>query len=137
MKGLNRLYYIKKEIADIQEEIKSIPEISGLNMSGMPHSSSVNDPIYKLLIKKEKLVEKLNRKIERYLDELLRIESIIDQIEDIEIRTMARMRFVQNMKWQDIGEQVHLDRTVCSRKVRNYLDEMELSQLENLHTKSH
>lgn len=126
MRGLNKLYYIKKDIESIKEEIKNIPEISGIDMSGMPHSNAVGDPTYNLMLKKEKLIEKLNKKIEKYLDELIRIENIIDGIEDIEIRTMARMRFVQNMKWEDIGEQVHLDRTVCSRKVRKYLKNMEL-----------
>lgn len=129
MRGLNRLYYIRKEIADIQAEIKSIPELSGGEMTGMPHSTNISDPITTYLMKKEKLVERLNRKINLYLDELIRIENIIDQIDDIEIRAMARMRFVQNMKWEDIGEQVHLDRSVCSKKVRKYLANMNISNL--------
>lgn len=122
MKGLNKLYYIKREIEDLKEEIKNIPEISGIEMSGMPHSNNVSDPIYNLIQKKEKLIEKLNKKIERYIDELIRIENIIDGIEDIEIRTIARMRFIQNKKWVDIGEKVHLDRTACYRKLNKYFD---------------
>ena len=122
MKGLNKLYYIKKDIEEIKEEIKNIPEISGIDMSGMPHSNAVGDPVYNLMQKKEKLVEKLNRKLERYLDELVRIENIIDDIEDVEIRTMARMRFINNMKWEDIGHKVHKDRTACYRKVKKYFD---------------
>jgi hypothetical protein len=51
---------------------------------------------------------------------------ILETIDDVEIRAMARMRFIKNMKWEDIGEQVHLDRTVCSKKVRKYLQGMEL-----------
>ena len=122
MKGLNKLYYIKREIEDLKEEIKNIPEISGIDMSGMPHSNNVGDPVYNLMQKKEKLVEKLHKKIEKYLDELIRIESIIDDIEDIEIRTIARMRFVLNKKWADIGEEVRIDRTACYRKLKKYFD---------------
>lgn len=122
MRGLNKLYYIKKDIKSLQEEIKNIPEISAMQMTGMPHSNSVSDPIYNLILKKEKLVEKLNKKIERYLDELIRIEDIIDHIEDIEIRTMARMRFVLNKRWEDIGKEFNYDRTSCSKKVRNYFE---------------
>ena len=124
MKGLNKLYYIKKEIEDLKEEIKNIPEISGINMSGMPHSNTVGDPIYNIMQKKEKLIERLNKKIERYLDELIRIENIIDGIDDIEVRTIARMRFVQNKKWAEIGEAVHIDRTACYRKVKNYFEKL-------------
>ena len=126
MKGLNKLYYLRIEIEDLKEEIKNIPEISGIDMSGMPHSNAVGDPIYNLIQKKEKLVERLHKKMERYLDELIRIENIIDDIEDIEIRTIARMRFVQNMKWADIGEEVHIDRTACYRKLKNYLEKAKL-----------
>lgn len=124
MRGLNKLYYIKKEIEEIKMEIKNLPEISAGQLTGMPHSKQVSDPVYSLLLKKDKLVERLNRKIERYMDELIRIEDIIEQIDDDEIRLMARMRFIKCMKWEDIGQKVHLDRTVCSRKVRKYLYNM-------------
>ena len=126
MRGLNKLYYLKLDIKDLQEEIKNIPDVSGMSYSGMPHSTDVNDPTFNLVGKKEKLVERLNKKIEEYINELMRIEDIIDHIEDVEVRTIARMRFIQNMKWEDIGEQVHLDRTVCSKKVRKYLKNMNL-----------
>lgn len=124
MKGLNKLYYIKKEIEELKEEIKNIPEISGIDMSGMPHSNTASDPIYNIFQKKEKLIERLNKKIERYLDELIRIENVIDGIEDIKVRTIARMRFVQNKKWEDIGKAVHIDRTACYRKLKNYVEKL-------------
>lgn len=122
MRGLNKLFYIKKEIEYLQAEIKNLPEISGINMSGMPHSNGVSDPVYNLIIKKEKLIARLNKKIEKYLDELARVETIIDAIEDIEVRTIARMRFVQNKKWEKIGGELYMDRTSCSKKLRNYFN---------------
>lgn len=137
MRGLNKLFYIRKEIESLQMEIKTLPEISGINMSGMPSSGGVSDPVYNLIIKKEKLIAKLNKKIEQYLDELARVETIIDSIEDLEIRTIARLRYVHFMKWEKIGDKVHMDRTVCSRKLRKYIGSMEFSNLEMLHTKSH
>lgn len=127
MGGLNKLYYLKKEIEEIKWEINNLPEISSSQMTGMPHSGGVSDPVFNLMLKKDKLVEKLNRKIERYMDELIRIEDIIEQIDDDEIRLMARMRFIKCMKWEDIGEKVHLDRTVCSRKVRKYIANMSVN----------
>lgn len=127
MRGLNKLYYLRLEIKDLQEEIKSIPDVSGMNYSGMPHSTGVSDPTFNLVWKKEKLIARLNKKMEIYLDELMRIEDIIDKIEDVEVRAIARMRFIQNMKWEDIGAEMHLDRTACYRRLKKYLD-------ENLHT---
>ena len=127
MRGLNKLYYLKLDIKDLQEEIKAIPDVSGMNYSGMPHSTGVSDPTFNLVQKKEKLIERLNIKIGQYLDELMRIENIIDGIEDIEVRTIARMRFILNKKWEDIGEEMHIDRTACYRKLKKYCE-------ENLHT---
>ena len=124
MRGLNKLYYIKKEIEEIRWEIENLPEISASQITGMPHSGQVSDPIFNLIQKKDKLVDRLNRKIEQYMDELIRIEDIIERINDEDIRLMARMRFIKCMKWEDIGKEVHLDRTVCSRKVNKYIDNM-------------
>lgn len=121
MKGLNKLYYLKLEIDDLRDEIDNIPEISSTQLTGMPHSNSISDPVWQLQLKKQKLVERLSRKIERYIDELTRIEDIIDKIEDAEIRAIARMRFVQNLKWEDIGRELDYDRSVCYRKLNKYL----------------
>lgn len=126
MRGLNKLYYLKIDIENIKEEIKSLPTISSPQLSDMPHGTDINNPLEKWLLKKEKLIEKLNQKIEKYTEELIRIENIIDTIEDIEVRTIARMRFIQHMKWEDIGEQIHLDRTNCARKVKKYIKNMDI-----------
>ena len=126
MRGLNKLYYLKIDIENIKEEIRSLPTISSPNLSDMPHSTDISNPIEKYFLKKEKLIEKLNQKIEKYTDELLRIENIIDTIEDIEIRAIARMRFIQHMKWEDIGKQMYLERTTCSKKLRKYIDSMDI-----------
>lgn len=126
MRGMNRVYYLKLEIKDLEEEIKAIPDVSAMNYSGMPHSTGVSDTTFNLVKRRGELIAKLGLKMDKLLKEIERIENIIEQIEDDEIRTMARMRFIKNMKWEDIGEQVHLDRTVCSKKVRKYLQGMEL-----------
>lgn len=126
MKGLNKLYYIKIEIENIQNEIKSLPIISSPQYTGMPQGTGVSNPIENYYLKREKLLEKLNNKIEKYTEELIRIEGIIDKIEDIEIRAIARMRFINNMRWEDIGEELHLERTTCSKKLRKYINSMDI-----------
>lgn len=126
MRGMNKLYYLKIDIENIKDEIKSLPIISSPSMSGMPHGTDISSPIESYCLKKEKLLEKLNQKIEKYTEELIRIEEIIDKIGDIELRTMARMRFIKNMTWEDIGKEVGYDRTVCSRKVRKYIEGMDI-----------
>jgi hypothetical protein len=120
MKGLNKLYFLKIEIDEIKEEIKNLETLKSPVISDMPHSTTISNPTEQYFIKKQKLVEKLNRKLERYIDELTRIENIIDGIEDAEIRLIARYRFIDNLKWEQIGRKVHLDRSVCYKKLKKY-----------------
>ena len=124
MKGLNELYYLKIDIENIKEEIRNIPTISSPQLTGMPHGTEISNPVMSYILKKEALIEKLNQKIEKYTEELIRIESIIDRIDDIEVRAIARMRFIQNMRWEDIADKIHLERTTCSKKLKKHLESM-------------
>lgn len=126
MRGLNKLYYLKLDIENIKEEIRNIPTISSPQITGMPHGTDVSNPIEAYFLKKEKLIEKLNSKIEKYTEELLRIEDIIDTIDDEEVRAIARMRFIQCLKWEEIGDKIHLDRTNCARKLKKYIKNMDI-----------
>lgn len=126
MRGLNKLYYLKIDIENIKAEIRNLPTISSPQITGMPHGTGVSNPIEKYFLKKEALIEKLNQKIELYTDELVRIEGIIDRIDDPEIKAIARMRFILNMKWEDIGNKIHQERTTCSKKLRKYIKGMDI-----------
>ena len=106
MRGLNKLYYLKIDIENIKTEIENLPTISSPQLTGMPHGTGISNPVVEYVIKKEELIKKLNQKIEKYTEELIRVEDIIDRIDDIEVRAIARMRFIQNMRWEDIGEKI-------------------------------
>ena len=121
MKKLNKLYYLKIEIKELKDEIENLSEISSPSFSGMPHGVKLSNPPEQYFLKKEKLLKKLNKKLEKYIDELERTENIIDSIEDEEVRVIARMRFIDCCKWREIARKVHLDRSVCSRKLDKYL----------------
>lgn len=120
MKKLNKLYYLKIEIKELKEEIENLSEISSPSLSGMPHSGKLSNPPEQYFLKKESLLKKLNKKLEKYIDELEKVETLIDEIEDAEVRVIARMRFIDCCKWREIARKVHLDRSVCSRKLDKY-----------------
>ena len=140
MRGLNKLYYLKidieninAEIEDIEIEINSLPTISSSQITGMPHGTGVRNPLEAYYLKKEALKEKLNQrkeklleKLTRYEEEKARIENIIEQIDVPEVKTIATMRFIKLMKWEDIGARVHLDRTNCARKLKKYIKDMDI-----------
>lgn len=120
MRGLNKIYYIKIEIEQIENEIKNLPIISSPQYTGMPQGTGVSNPIESFYLKREKLIEKLDKKKAQLQEELIRIESIIDRITDADVRAIARLRYIDNMKWEDIGNKLHMERTTCSKKVRRY-----------------
>ena len=123
MKNLNRLFYLKLEIKELKKEIENLSEINSSELTGMPHGSTTSNPTEQYFLKKQKLIEKLNKKLEKYIDELTRIENIIDSIDDPEIRLIARLRYIDNLKWEQIGKEVNLDRSVCSKKLNKYIKE--------------
>ena len=125
MRGMNKLYYLKIDIENIRDEIRSLPTISSPQLTGMPHGTDISSPVMSYILKKEALIEKLNNKIEEYTEELIRIEEIIERIDDPEIRAIARMRFIQNMRWEDIADKIHLERTTCSKKLKKHLESMD------------
>lgn len=122
MKGLNKLYYLKLEIENLKEEIKGLAEISSTEITGMPKGSGNSNPVEQYFLKKDKLLERLNYKLEKYVDERENIENKLESIEDAEVRLIARYRFIDNLIWEDIGRKMHNDRSVCYRKLKKYLD---------------
>ena len=140
MRGLNKLYYLKidiknmkKEIKEIEEEIASLPIISSPQITGMPHGADISNPTVNYVLKKEELTEKLKQRKETLTAKLLkreeeeaRLEDIIERINDPEVKAIARMRFIDNMKWGEIGAKLYLERTTCSKKLKRYIDKMDL-----------
>ena len=126
MRGLNKLYYLKTDIENIQEEIRSMPTVSSPQITGTPRGSGISEPVVTYVLKKEELIERLNLKIAKYTEELVRIENIIERIDDEEARVIARLRFVQCLKWEEIGERVHLERTTCAKKLKKYINSMDM-----------
>lgn len=123
MKNLNKVYWLKKEISQIADQIKELTLYSGTNFSGIPSgSNNASSPIERYVMKKEKLVERLNKKTDELFTELQRIEEYIESIEDAEIRVIARKRFLENKDWQDIALELYMDRTTASRKIKKYLE---------------
>ena len=122
MKGLNKLYYLKLEIENLKEEIKALAEISSTEITGMPFGTGVSNPTEQYFLKKNKLLERLNVKLGRYIDERETIENKIEKIEDTEVRLIARYRFIDNLIWEDIGKKMCMDRSACYRKLNKYLN---------------
>lgn len=121
MKNLNKLYWIKKEIEQIEERMKELTVLSAVSFSGMPSGNTVSSPVEKFNERLDTLKRKLADKHAESLAEEERIEDYIETIEDAEIRVLARARFIECKSWQKIGDENYMDRTTAYKKLNKYI----------------
>ena len=122
MKRLNKLYWLKKEIEQIEMQIKELTVLSAMAMNGMPSGNSVSSPVERFYDRLEKLRTKLQTKLNEYVTEKEHIEEYIESIEDPEIRVIARLRFIDNEDYQTIGNEMFMDRTTVYKKLKKYFE---------------
>lgn len=122
MKSLNRLYWLKIEIKQIESQIKELSVLKGSTINGMPATSGISSPVEQFVLKVERLTEKLNKKRDELVAETERIEAYIESIEDVEVRTIARARFIDNEDYETIGDKVHMHRTTVARTLNRYIE---------------
>lgn len=123
MKKLNKLYWLKQEVIQIENQIKELTILSAFEMSGMPSSSSVSSPVEQFYNRLDKLRTKLEKAKDKVAREMERLENYIETIEDAEIRVLARKRYLECKKWETIGEETNMDRTTVYRKLKKYFGE--------------
>ena len=126
MKRLNKLYWLKRRVAQIENQIKELTILSAFEMSGMPSGNSVSSPVEQFYNRLDKLRKKLVKAKEAVVKEIARLEKCLSSIEDEEIQTLAWARFVECKSWEQIGEENHMDRTTAYKKLKNYFEKDEL-----------
>ena len=122
MKNLNKLYWIKKEIRTIEEQIKELTILSSVQISDMPKGgSNITSSVERFTEKLLSLKGNLESKRLEYIEERIKMEDFLATIEDSEISLIARMRFIDNRSWEYIGKEMNMDRTTVSKKLSKYL----------------
>ena len=122
MRKINTLYWLKLERIQIENQIKELTVLSAISLNGMPSGSQVSSPVEQFNIRLEQLKEKLQRKCAEILSETERIESYIENIEDAEVRVIARKRFIDNKTFQVIGDEMYIDGTTARKKLKRYFE---------------
>ena len=123
MNNLNKLYWLKKDVEKIENQIKELTIISAFEMSGMPSSNSISSPVEKFYNRLDKLRTKLQQAKEKVEIEIERLENCLESIEDAEIRVLARARYLECKSFEAIGEENHMDRRTVSRKLEKYFQQ--------------
>lgn len=119
---LSQLFYLNRECEKLQADILDKKTRVGYKspvMSDMPRGNPKDytndlDEIADL-----ETIMALNLK--RIQRERARLEDYIGSIENAEIRLIMRLRHINCMTWEQIGDELHMDRTTISKKYNNYM----------------
>jgi hypothetical protein len=126
-KELSRFYYLKKEIAYIENKLKEL----NYGISSIKYTDDVKGSNNHTSIP-EKVVELKDRwetKVILAYSVCLEIENYIESIPEAEIRLIARYRYIDCLTWDKIAAKLGKgqDRTAISKKLRKYLDNSHIS----------
>ena len=116
---INSIYYINKEIEHIQRELYDLktknfykPNI----LTGMPKGNSERDIFSDYVEDIKTLEDMLHYNLKKLQIERKKMEEFLSSIEDVELRLIVRLRAVNNMKWEEIGAELGMERTTVSKK---------------------
>lgn len=115
------IYYINTEIKALQLELAQHEEnrryYKTVILSDMPKGKGKHvNPTDEYLIKEQELKDMIRYALNTLQNKLLKFEQFLSEIEDTETRLILRLRCVNNMSWQEIGDNIGMDRTTASRK---------------------
>ena len=121
---LSKYYYLKQEIKQIEDKIKEIDStfMRASLINCEKFERRLSNPQEKRMILIEKYTEKLEKAIEKALEELIKIEEFINSIEDPEVRIIFRYRYIELKNWEEIAKLVFMSRASVCRKHQEYLN---------------
>lgn len=118
-KELSRYFWLKKEVKKIENQLLEFGD--GVSATSFEEKIGSSGVAKSLQEKRMEIIEKLiNARLDA-IEEYLKIENYIDKVEEVEIKTIMRLRFQELKNWDEIGEELHMDRTTVSKKVRKYI----------------
>ena len=122
IKELEQYQKNKAEALQLQDIIKSLENSLSSNSIVITDGNrkSKISITEKLAFKLIELNKKLEKKLNLILIEQRKIENYLDTIEVIDIRLIIRKKFIENKTWEEVGRELHEDRTTSYYKLKTY-----------------
>lgn len=121
----NQIHYITQEIKSIKLELNDLEAerryFKSTILSNMPKGrGEYRNTTDDFLVKQEVLKDTLEYSLRKLQEERKKFEEFLKTVDDKEIRLILRFRCVNNMRWEDIGAAVGMDRRTASRKFYHF-----------------
>lgn len=121
------IYYINAEIKAIQLELVKHEEnrkyYRTVVLTDMLRAKGEHiNPTDEWLIKEQQLKEMLRYSLDNLQNKMIEFEKFLKEVEDAETRVILRLRCINNMSWEEIGDNLGMDRRTASRKFNRFFD---------------
>lgn len=120
---LNKLHYINKEIGVLKRQLSELEQssyVKGQEISDMPHASGTSNKTCDRAVAILEIQELYEIKLKELFITRAKIERYIENIENDKERLIIRLRCINNMNWEDIGEEIGYHRTRVSQIYRGH-----------------
>lgn len=120
---LSEIYYINKEIKSLQLELAQLQQKNFYKnniMSDMPRGGEAKEASFEYVNQVMELEDLLNYSLRKLQYQRRKVEEFLNTVEDAELRLIMRLRAVNNMRWEDIGRELGMERTTVSKKFYKY-----------------
>lgn len=129
IKELYSLYYIEQEIKEYELKILELKEMATnitANYTGMTGGKNVSDKVGNAVTSIVHYTKLLEEAIQKDVEQSIKINAFILEIEDAQLRNIMYLRFVKRMSWQSIAIKIGGGNTAsgvrmrCKRYIDNY-----------------
>ena len=122
-KELSQLYYLKKEIRQLEQRIKELETVATSctsKITGLPHGTGINDKIGNYTAQIADLKCLLDLNLKKCFYELNRLDRYIQSVDDPLLRQIMTYRFISGYSWKKIAFQVGGNNSEDGLKKRLY-----------------
>ena len=130
---LNQAYRLDQRIHADLEEIERLREMaSSVSSPGFEERHNpyrpTEAPFVRCVIKVMEMEEKLNGEVERLMTLKEQMRTVIDALPCVDEQMVIRYRYVHGKTWEEIGDELHADRTTVYRWHNNALRHLTLPE---------
>ena len=132
-KKLNSYRGLTAECQQILDELERLEVVmsspAGPNLSGMPRSPGVVNPVERMVAKKFELQDRYAGRLATLADAQKAIEDMIESLEPVE-RLLARYRYIDGLTWENVCDKLCYSWKQTHRIHGRMLDKLTAAEIE-------
>ena len=131
---LRQSYRLDQRIHSDLEEVERLREMASsvssprYDIDRVMTSHSNDAPFVRCLDKIMDLEDKIHAEVTKLMALKEQIREVIDEVSDTDERMVLRYRYIHNLTWEQIGDELHADRTTVYRWHNNAMNHVTLPE---------